>query len=118
IAAHNCQYARTVSEMLKLGSDDLVVEIASNDGSLLHCFKERGVKTLGVEPATNIAEMARERGIDTVNVFFNSSSAREIRERYGQAKAVIGNNVLAHVDDTQDFLRGCKEVIGPDGLGI
>jgi hypothetical protein len=118
IAAHNREYARTVTEMLKLGADDLVVEVASNDGSLLHCFKEQGVRAMGVEPATNIAEIARGKGIETVNLFFNSSTALQVRETYGPAKAVIGNNVLAHVDDTQDFLRGCKEVIGPDGLVI
>lgn len=122
IAAHNCRYAQTVCELLKMGpetlEDDLVVEVASNDGSLLRCFRERGVRTLGVEPATNIAEIARGQGIDTINLFFNSSTARQIRKIYGPAKAVIGNNVLAHVDDTQDFLRGCKEVIGPDGLVI
>jgi len=118
IAEHNRRYARTVCEMQKLGADDLVVEVASNDGSLLHCFQERGVKTLGVEPATNIAEIARGKGVETVNLFFNSSTALQVREAYGPAKAVIGNNVLAHVDDTQDFLRGCKEVIGPDGLVI
>jgi len=118
VAEHNRRYARTVSEMLKLGADDLVVEVASNDGSLLRCFQEHGVRALGVEPAVNIAEMARERGVDTVNVFFNSSAAREIRDTHGPARAVIGNNVLAHVDDTQDFLRGCKELIAVDGLVI
>ncbi|MGH9799352.1 MAG: class I SAM-dependent methyltransferase, partial [Blastocatellia bacterium] len=118
IARHNRGYAKTVSEMQRLTSDDLVIEVASNDGSLLLCFKELGVKTLGVEPATNIAAMAREAGIETVNEFFNLGSAKKIRAAYGPAKAVIGNNVLAHVDDTQDFLRGCKAIIGEDGLVI
>jgi len=118
IAQHNRAYAKSVVGMQRLSSDDLVIEVASNDGSLLRCFKAFGVKTLGVEPATNIAAMAREAGIETVNEFFNLDSARKIRGDYGPAKAVIGNNVLAHVDDTQDFLRGCKEVIGEDGLVI
>lgn len=118
IAAHNCQYAATVTDILRLGPEDLVIEVASNDGSLLKCFKERGARTLGVEPATNIAKIARERGIETVNEFFDLPSAMRIRRSYGPARAVIGNNVLAHVDDTQDFLRGCKEVIASDGLVI
>src|SRR5579859_4658124 len=71
IAAHNRDYAQTVVERLQLCSSDLVVEIASNDGSLLQCFQRQGVRTLGVEPATNIAEMARAVGIETLNEFFS-----------------------------------------------
>src|SRR5262249_56618774 len=106
IAAHNRDYARKVAETLRLEADHLVVEIASNDGSLLKCFQPYGVKTLGVEPATNIAEIARRDGVETVNEFFNSGAAEDVRRSYGPARAVIGNNVLAHVDDTLDFLRG------------
>ncbi|HEX7070001.1 MAG TPA: class I SAM-dependent methyltransferase [Rhodothermales bacterium] len=116
IAAHNVAYARTAAELLNLGPGDLVVEIASNDGSLLSRFKEYGVRTLGVEPAENIAEMARARGIDTRNVFFSAQTARELRETEGPARAITANNVLAHVDDTQDFLRGCKILLADDGL--
>ncbi|MBI5648942.1 MAG: hypothetical protein HZC40_00595 [Chloroflexi bacterium] len=102
IALHNVAYARAIVTKLKLASSDLVVEVASNDGSLLKCFSQLGVRTLGVEPATNIAEMARAQGIETVNQFFNSTTARHIRAKYGAAKVVIGNNVLAHVDETQE----------------
>jgi hypothetical protein len=118
IAAHNRAYARTVVDALGLGPDDLVVEVASNDGSLLSCFRELGVRTLGVEPATNIAQMARERGIDTVNEFFDEVTGASLRARRGAARAVIGNNVLAHVDDTQGFLRGARSLIDGDGLVI
>ncbi|HKQ77206.1 MAG TPA: class I SAM-dependent methyltransferase [Blastocatellia bacterium] len=118
IAAHNHKYARDVVETLKLEADDLVVEIASNDGSLLKCFQPHGVKTLGVEPATNIAEIAVAGGVETVNKFFDSATAEEIRQSYGPARAVIGNNVLAHVDDTLDFLRGCDKLLAEDGLVI
>jgi hypothetical protein len=111
IAAHNREYARAVVQTLRLGADDLVVEVASNDGSLLKCFQPYGVKTLGVEPATNIAEIAIAGGVETVNKFFNSRAAEEVRESYGPARAVIGNNVLAHVDDTRDFLRGCARLL-------
>jgi len=118
IATHNLEYARTVCDFLGLKASDLVVEIASNDGSLLKCFKRHGVRTLGVEPATNIAEMASADGIETVNLFCNSSTAQQVSERHGRARVVIGNNVLAHVDDTRDFLRGCKALLREDGLVV
>ena len=115
IAAHNVQYARTLVELLSLGPNDLVIEIASNDGSLLKCFQREGVNTLGVEPATNIAEAARASGISTVNEFFNLATARRLKESCAPARAVIGNNVLAHVDEPRDFLLGCKELLAPGG---
>jgi len=118
IAAHNRGYAKTVTELLHLGPADLVVEVASNDGSLLSCFADLGVRTLGVEPATNIARIARERGIDTVNEFFDGAAGQRLRAERGAARAVIGNNVLAHVDDTVDFLRGARALIDGDGLVI
>ena len=122
IAAHNREYARAVVETLELKADDLVVEIASNDGSLLKCFQPYGVKTLGVEPASNIAEIASASGVETVNKFFDPDAAEQVRRAYGPARAVIGNNVLAHVDDTRDFLRGCASLLasehGADGLVI
>lgn len=118
IGIHNVQYAKTVVDLLELGSNDLVVEVASNNGSLLKCFKEYGVRTLGIEPATNIAEKATAGGINTINKFFNSVTSKQVRESHGLAKAVIGNNVLAHVDEPQDFLNGCKELLEPDGLII
>lgn len=116
IAIHNREYARVIVELLNLGQKDLVVEIASNDGSLLTCFQPYNVRTLGVEPATNIAEIATKRGVETVNKFFNPTTADEVRRDYGPAKAIIGNNVLAHVDDTQAFLRGCAALLADDGL--
>jgi hypothetical protein len=118
IAAHHQNYAKTVVDLLGLGPADRVIEVASNDGSLLKCFRAFGVKTLGVEPATNLAEYAREQGLETINQFFNAASAAQIRASHGLAKAVIANNVLAHVDETQDFLRGCKTLLSPSGLVI
>jgi hypothetical protein len=116
IRAHNEEYARTVVELLGLGPDDLVVEIASNDGSLLHAFRRHGVLTLGVEPATNLARQAEASGIETVNLFFDGELARKLRVAYGRARVIAANNVLAHVDDTRDFLRGCRRLLHPDGL--
>lgn len=118
IADHNMRYAQTVVDFLKLGKEDLVVEVASNDGSLLKYFKKHGVKTLGIEPATNIAEIASANGIETINQFFNSSTAQQVRMSHGLTKAVIGNNVLAHVNEPRDFLRGCKMLLAETGLVI
>ena len=95
-----------------------MVEVASNDGSLLKCFRQLGVRTLGVEPALNIAEAAQKDGIETVPEFFNLFLARRLRSSYGPAKAVIGNNVLAHVDDTLNFLKGCAYLLDKGGLVI
>ena len=118
IAEHNKRYAATLKDVLRLGPLDLVVEVASNDGSLLGCFKDLGVQVLGVEPATNIAAIARGKGIDTVNEFFDGPTGARLRAARGPARAVIGNNVLAHVDDTRDFLRGAAALIDRDGLVV
>jgi hypothetical protein len=118
IVKHNQQYARTIVDLLNLNGKDLVVEVASNNGSLLKCFQELGKKVLGIEPAENIARMANADGVETVNEFFNSATARKVLDRYGAARVVIGNNVLAHVDETQDFLRGCRSLIADDGLVV
>src|SRR5262249_28291927 len=109
---------RTLHELVSFEPTDLVIEVASNDGSLLKCFQKYNVRTLGVEPATNIAQMACANGITTINRFFNSTAANEIRDDDGAAKIVIANNVLAHVDDPLDFLSGCGELIDNDGLVV
>jgi hypothetical protein len=115
MAIHNRNYARSVVDLMDLGERDLVVEIASNDGSLLKHFQGYGVRVLGVEPAVNIARLAEKSGVPTANLFFNSDTASKIRQEYGPARAVIGNNVLAHVDEVQDFLIGIKHLLAPDG---
>lgn len=118
IARHNQAYAQQVVDRLGLTARDLVVEIASNDGSLLSCFQQRGVRTLGVEPARNIAQQARQRGIETLNRYFDGRAADDVRAAAGPARAVIANNVLAHVDDPVDFLRGARALLARDGLVI
>ena len=116
IAEHNERYAEAVIAKLGLAGSDLVAEIASNDGSLLSCFKSRGVRVLGFEPARNIADMARARGIETVSRFFDRDAGPSIGASFGRAKAIIGNNVFAHVDDPVGFLAGCRDLLTDDGL--
>jgi len=118
IAIHNKSYAETVVKFLDLKSRDLVIEVASNDGSLLSCFKTHGVKTLGIDPAINIVKKARARGIESIAEFFNLKLATDVRRSHGAAKAIIGNNVLAHVDETQDFLSGAQHLLTDDGMLI
>ena len=118
MAEHSARYAATVVELLGLGPDDRVVEVACNDGSLLKRFRDHGVRTLGVEPASNIAAQARAEGLDVLDVFFGEQAAGDIRRSHGTARAVIGNNVLAHVDDTRGFLAGARTLLAPGGLVI
>lgn len=118
IASHNRAYASSVVKVLGLSATDLVVEVASNDGSLLRCFQPHGVRVLGVEPATNIAERAVASGVPTVNRFFGHDEGQRLRAEFGAARVVIGNNVLAHVDDTLGFLRGARELLAADGRAI
>lgn len=118
IAAHNRSYARTVVDLLQLGPGSLVVEAASNDGSLLTCFRDLGVRVLGVEPAENIAALAAARGIRTEVTFFDREAGPRLRGIHGPAQALIGNNVLAHVDDPAGFLAGAKALLAADGLVI
>lgn len=118
IVAHNREFARTLVELLDLGEKDLVAEVASNNGNLLACFQDYHVRMLGIEPATNIAEIAKQQGIETIPEFFNAGLALKIRRDYSPARVVIGNNVLAHVDDPVDFLKGFKELLTDDGLAV
>jgi SAM-dependent methyltransferase len=111
---HARAYAEMAVERFGLGAHDRVVEIASNDGYLLQFFVERGIPSLGIEPAANTAEAARERGVETLVRFFGTDTAREVAA--GQrADLVIGNNVLAHVPDLNDFVAGVGELLAPDG---
>jgi hypothetical protein len=116
MARHNEWYASTVREIAELADGDLVVEIASNDGSLLLNFDQSRFRRLGIEPARNIAEIARERGLDTIEEFFDERLAETVRGKHGPARAIMANNVLAHVDDTRAFLSGCRTLLAADGL--
>jgi 2-polyprenyl-3-methyl-5-hydroxy-6-metoxy-1,4-benzoquinol methylase len=114
--AHARRYADTMVETLGLGPDSLVVEAASNDGYLLQHFVARGIPVLGVEPAANIAEVARARGIRTEVRFLGAESGRELADRYGQADLVVANNVYAHVPDLVGFTAGLAALVKPTGL--
>ena len=118
IGKHNRELADDLVERCRLESDDLVVEIGSNDGSLLGLFLDRGVRVLGVEPASNLAERARAAGVDTVNHFFQRDVAGKIADRQGPASVVVANNVLAHVDETVGFLEGVRALLHEEGTAV
>ncbi len=116
MVAHFDEHASTHVHDLRLGPTDLVMEIASNDGTLLSAFARRGVRTLGIEPATNLVVAAKERGVDSVARFFGAQCARELRDEYGPAALICGNNVLAHVPDLAGVLEGCRIAVEPVGV--
>lgn len=93
-----------------------VVEIASNDGYLLQYFVAQGIPVLGIEPAVNVAKVAQEKGIPTVVKFFGQQTARELVAKGNQADLLLGNNVLAHVPDLNDFVAGMKILLKPEGV--
>ncbi|MDE2482508.1 MAG: class I SAM-dependent methyltransferase [bacterium] len=113
--AHCETYAALAIERLGLEPNAFVVEAASNDGYLLRYFKERGLRTLGIEPARNVAEIARERGIETEAIFLGVASGNDVRGRHGAADLVIANNVIAHVPDVHDFFGGLRALLAPNG---
>jgi SAM-dependent methyltransferase len=112
---HSRRYAEQMTARLGLDADSRVVEIASNDGYLLQFFGERGIPVLGVEPAANVAEVAVEKGIPTVVEFFGEEVARRLAKE-SAADLLLGNNVLAHVPDLNDFVAGMKALLKPDGV--
>jgi SAM-dependent methyltransferase len=116
LLAHARKIADRFITSRKLGPQSHVLEIASNDGYLLQYFQQAGIPVLGVEPATNIAHVAEEKGIRTLNEFFSSALARKLRERGERADVIIGNNVLAHVADLNGFVRGVALVLKDSGV--
>jgi hypothetical protein len=96
----------------------LVVEIGSNDGTLLRAVNGRGARVLGVEPATNIAAIAERAGVPTVNDFFSARLARTLRAKHGPARAVLANNVVAHVHDVRDLVAGVHDLLDADGVMV
>ena len=113
---HARDYVDEMVERFGYGGSSLVVEIASNDGYLLQYFVARRIPVLGVEPAANVAEAARKKGVDTLVKFFGVNTAKELAATRGKADLLLGNNVLAHVPDLNDFVAGMKILLKPDGV--
>ena len=113
---HAKRYTEQMIERFGFNSNHHIVEIASNDGYLLQWFHEKGIPVLGVEPAANVAEVAVHKGITTESVFFGIDTANRLSRQYGKADLLLGNNVLAHVPDINDFVGGMKTMLAPGGI--
>ena len=114
---HANRYTDQITGKFPITSKSLVAELGSNDGYLLQYFMEKGIPVLGIEPASNVAEYAiTKKGIPTEIKFFGTDTANELIAKYGKADLLIGNNVLAHVPDINDFVSGMKAFLSTDGL--
>ena len=113
---HAKDYVDHMMETVGYDASSQVVELASNDGYLLRNFRDLGVPVLGIEPAENVAVVAQEEGIPTMTKFFGVQTARELVADGVTADLLIGNNVLAHVPDLNDFVAGMKIILKPDGI--
>lgn len=114
--AHAKAYTEMMIERFGFNKDSLVVELASNDGYLLQYFKEKGVPILGVEPTKNTASVAVKKGIPTITEFFGVDTAHEMIKASQKADLLLGNNVLAHVPDLNDFVAGMKIILKDSGI--
>ena len=113
--AHAKRYVQAAVARLGLAEDSFVVEVASNDGYLLQHVRDLGIRCLGIEPAANIAEVARAQGIDTVCEFLGEATGTAVAAEHGRADLVAANNVFAHVPDIVDFARGLRALLEDDG---
>jgi SAM-dependent methyltransferase len=115
---HFKSYAAEIAEFAGLKSGDLVVDIGSNDGTLLKAFKSNGAKVLGIDPARDIAGAATAAGIQTLPELFDPALGRRIAKEFGRAKVVTANNVFAHIDDLGGVADGIREMLAPDGVFV
>ncbi|WP_239615884.1 class I SAM-dependent methyltransferase [Cohnella mopanensis] len=113
---HCKRYVDMMIDRFSLSPEHEVIEIASNDGYLLQFFKGRGIPVTGIEPAANVAQSALDKGINTITEFFGTELARRMIKENRRADILLGNNVLAHVPDLNDFVAGMKLLLSRDGI--
>ena len=114
--AHAARYVDMAIDRFGLAPGSRVIEAASNDGYLLEHARERGLTVLGIEPARNIADVAREKGIPTISEFLGAELGRRVAAEQGAADLVVANNVFAHVPDIHDFTAGLAALLAPEGV--
>lgn len=117
LVAHFRKLADEIVRRYIRGMKDLVVEVGSNDGSLLECFISV-CRVLGVDPARKLSALARKKGVPTLTRFFNRETAEEILRNYGAARVILANNVLAHIDDVRGVFEGIRLLLHPEGRCI
>ncbi|WP_434687148.1 methyltransferase domain-containing protein [Pseudanabaena minima] len=113
---HAKKYTDLMIDRFRLNKSSLVIEIASNDGYLLQFFQEQNIPVLGIEPAANVAQVAESKGIPTLVKFFGMQTAQELFDLGKSSDLLLGNNVLAHVPDINDFVAGMKIILKPEGV--
>jgi len=118
MAAHLAGLCREASERFGVNGRSLVVDIGSNDGTLLSAFKARGARTLGVDPSPRVAAMARSRGLETLEAFWSAEAAARITETAGRAALITATNVFAHTDDPRGFLEAARRLLDDRGVMI
>jgi hypothetical protein len=118
LVEHFRRYAEEIVKFQAPAPGSLVVDIGSNDGSFLRCFKEKGLRVLGVDPAREIAVKATAAGIETIPAFFTSELACTLKARHGAATLVAANNVFAHSDVLSDMCDGVRALLAPDGIFV
>jgi len=113
---HAKDYTNLMISKMKLNESSQVIEIASNDGYLLQFFKDQKIPVLGIEPAENVAKVAQEKNIPTITKFFGTQTAKDLVNEGKFADLLLGNNVLAHVPDLNDFVEGMKIILKKHGV--
>jgi len=112
---HSENYVNMISDKLELNKDSLVIEIASNDGYLLQYFLPKGIPCIGIEPTASTAKAAEKKGINTIEDFFSVKLVEKLVAEGAKADLILGNNVLAHVPDINDFVKGLRIALKPEG---
>ena len=113
---HHISMANQICDNFKLGHDSLIIDIGSNAGVLLSGFRDRGCKVLGIDPSINVANIARNKGIEVIGEFFSSELAKRIKKEYGQVSVITGTNVFAHIDDLHHFFKAADILLKEDGI--
>lgn len=115
---HFSKLSKDAVKKIGVKKDDLVVDVGSNDGTLLKSFQILGLKTLGVDPAENLAKKANQEGVETIAKLFTNDLAKQIKRSRGKARIITATNVVAHIHDLHDFIEGAKTLLSDDGLLI
>lgn len=115
---HFQRYSDAIASRYGLQSGQFAFEIGSNDGTLLRCFKDKGLKVLGVDPARKIAENATAAGIPTLPLFFHEGVAKELKAQHGAADVILANNVFAHIDDLASIAKGVEHMLSDKGVFV
>jgi SAM-dependent methyltransferase len=118
LLGHCAALTADVVRRCRLAPGARVIEIGSNDGTLLRCFQEAGMRVLGIDPAADLTEEACHRGLPSLTAFFDASVAEKVRQEHGSADVVVANNVLAHVDDVRGMLDGIRILLEPGGHAV